>query len=232
MQKSERVPSINPNETFPNSDVADQKKLHRATAWIAYADTLEKTAFREFMDKRYVPLRTDSTVSRKVYNAAVHLCREWDNKRGDGRHFVSTGFIISRAFMNDTAIYPNCEADLSAPIERMKHENSPTDFAGAARRGMFDSHPNIFSFYESLYEIAAKRFELNSPERSDSFVAGMALPYMLSVAGQLEKQAKEAQFTSMSTTRLDLRKTEFADFFSNKIPLASDDPSLRLNTES
>lgn len=231
MRKTEQVPRINPNETFPIGDVADEKRLRRATAWVAFVDTLDKTAFHDFMDRRYTPRSTDSISSRKTYNASVYLCKEWDNQRGDGRHFVSTGFIISRAFMNDTALYPNCDSDLYSTISQMKNESSPAQFSRAAWRGMADSHPNIFNHYRSLYDLSSKRFELGPAEKAESFIAGLALPYMLSVAGKLEAQAKELKFTSLSSNKYDLRTTEFKEFFSSQEPLANDNPQVRLNPE-
>lgn len=229
MRHTERVPQMRPDNAFPNGDVTDEKILRRAAAWVAWVDTLEKDAFRDSMNSRYVPRSTDSLASRKTYNAAVYLCREWDGSRGDGRHFVSTGFIISRAFMNDTAIYPNCERDLSVPIDIMKKETSPADFGCVAWRGMFDSHPNLFTHYQSLYDMAAKRFKLNNPSHADSVIAGMMLPYMLSVVGQLEAQTKASRFTSLSDAKYNLRTTEFSELFTSNEPLMKDEPTARLH---
>lgn len=231
MRKIERVPSISSDCHFPIADITDQKKLSRASAWIAYADTLRKDDFKHFMDIRYVPRNIDSAPSRSTYNAAVFLCREWDARRGDGRHFVSTGFIVSRALMNDTALYPNCNINMETPLGLMK-ESTPMNFARAAWRGMQESHPNVHEQYRALYEMTAKRYDFSNVVFADSFMAGMAVPYMLSVMGQLELQAKQSKFTGLVGEKRHLGETEFSKFFTSKVPLASSDPELRLSSES
>jgi hypothetical protein len=232
MRKIERVPRLSSECDFPTADVTDQKKLARASAWIAYADTLQKDDFRHFMDIRYVPRSTDTLQSRLTYNAAVYLCREWDTRRGDGRHFTSTGFIISRALMNDTALYPNCNVNMETPLGLMKKESNPEHFARASWQGMQDSHPNVHEQYRALYEMAAKRYDLTNIVFADSFMAGMAVPYMLSAMGQLELLAKQSKFTGLAGEKRNLSETEFSRFFTSKVPLASSNPELRLSSES
>lgn len=231
MRKIERVPLIFSDSDFPVTDVTDPKKLNRASAWIAYADTLPKKDFNHFMDIRYVPRSIDTVQSRTTYNAAVYLSRTWDTLRGDGRHFVSTGFIISRALMNDTALYPNCNVNFQTTLECMKKDTSPAHFARAAWRGMQESHPNIHEQYRALYEIGAKRYDFSGAVNVDSFIAGMALPYMLSVMGQLELQAKESKFTGLAGEKRNLAETEFAELFTSKASLAHSNPELRMDSE-
>lgn len=231
MRKIERVPLISTDCDFPITDITDHKKLNRASAWISYADTLHKNDFNHFMDIRYVPRSIDTVQSRTTYNAAVYLCRTWDTLRGDGRHFVSTGFIISRALMNDTALYPNCNVNLETPLGRMKNETSLAQFARAAWRGMQESHPNIHEQYRALYEMGAKRYDLSSAAYVDSFIAGMALPYMLSVMGQLELQAKESKFTGLTGDKRNLAETKFTELFTSKTPLAHGNPEPRMDSE-
>lgn len=232
MRKIERVPHISNDSNFPVADITDPKKLNRASTWISYADTLRKDDFKHFMDIRYVPRNIDSAQSRSTYNASVFLCREWDTIRGDGRHFVSTGFIISRALMNDTALYPNCNVNLQTPLEHMKKESTPVSFARAAWRGMLESHPNVHEQYQALYQMTAKRYDFSNVVLADSFMAGMAVPYMLSVMGQLELQAKRSKFTGLAGEKRNLGETEFTEFFTSDVSLASSNPELRLSSES
>lgn len=232
MRKTERVPSINLDGTFPDRDITDSTKLGRAAAWITFVETLDKETFKNYMDRRYTPRSIDSIASRKTYNASVYLCREWDTQRGDSRHFVSTGFIIGRAFTNDTALLPNCDVDMYTSIERMKKEISPYEFARAAWNGMAESHPNVFSNFHALFEMAGKRYDFTPPIHAESFKAGVALPYMLSVGSQLEIQAKNLNFTSMSDAKHNLRTTQFTDFFTAEEPLVSDNPVQRLRPQA
>lgn len=232
MRKIERVPRISSDCNFPIADVTDQLKLSRTSAWISYADTLYKDDFKNFMDIRYVPRSTDSVQSRSTYNAAVYLCREWDYLRKDNRHFVSTGFIISRAMMNDTALYPNCNVNLQSSLEYMKKETNPAHFARAAWKGMQESHPNVHEQYQALYEMTSKRYDMSNVVFADSVLAGMAVPYILSVMGNLEQQAKESKFTGLSAEKHNLRETEFTEFFTAAVPLANSNPELRLSAES
>ena len=87
MRKIERVPSISSDCHFPIADITDQKKLSRASAWIAYADTLRKDDFKHFMDIRYVPRNIDSAPSRSTYNAAVFFVE-------NGMRVEATGDIL------------------------------------------------------------------------------------------------------------------------------------------
>lgn len=144
---------------------------------------------------------------------------------------MSTGFIVSRALMNDTALYPNCNINMETPLGLMK-ESTPMNFARAAWRGMQESHPNVHEQYRALYEMTAKRYDFSNVVFADSFMAGMAVPYMLSVMGQLELQAKQSKFTGLVGEKRHLGETEFSKFFTSKVPLASSDPELRLSSES
>lgn len=229
----DKIPQTSLNDHFPMADVTDVRKLNVADKWFKDIALHDHYEFSTYVHTKYRANEKDSINARFNDQGAVVLTQYWGREIAENPMLVTRGYELGCIFMRDTNFLPDFDIDLRQPLMKMRLEDAdPIFFAQNAWAGMARSHPNVFAQYEKLYELGAEHFDIDNDTSEKLFIAGLALPYMLSVAAWLEKDVKISKFTSMVNLREkrhNIQTEAFGKLFSTAPGLASNNPSRRFD---
>ncbi len=219
MRTHDTIPEKQDGQPFPIGDIADNPSAHE---WLQSMQSLEWRNFMSKTEEAYKHNIEPTHLSRVNHILAEELVLHWTQQDDDLQSHQRSlaGYIIARQFVSETNLLPPSDAELRMALIRMKHENTAREFAQSAWRGMQHSHPRVFMYHEQILQHADSESNLAINEDSELFIAGLALPYMLSQAACLAKESNDSAFTGMSDEKRNIA-TSFRDCFSSDLPLAS-----------
>lgn len=197
-------------------DISDGIKDAMTDDWIETISTHDPTRLANYLNYRSKSTSLDSDAVADNHNTALGLCLKWDNDRGDKRKFSTLGFMIARAYLNETRLLPNIDADWTDALDEMreKTEEQVRAFGLAAWYGMQASHGFVYDQHVKIFELARPRFMLDIEQNRDYFLAGMMLPYMLSVASRLKGYYENENILGVKVgTVEELEATDFLQIF-------------------
>lgn len=177
----EKRPLTLTDQPFPLGDIINSRL---ADEYCQMVDTEEWDDLIIHADQSYGPTDADTYVMYMNHLMAEQLCTHWDNQNG-GNNFAKTGFKLARSLIRMTDMLPPYDAELRLTLIRMKHESSAKDFAHAAWHGMRISHPRVHAYHERLLTRAADQLDLGAGDNTELFIAGVSLPYVLSVTSSI-----------------------------------------------
>jgi hypothetical protein len=225
MRTPDRIPETMKGEPFPYGDIELNPE---ADEWLAVIEEDDWDEFMDDIDRSFESYSSPNYLARLNHTLAKSLCEHWDESAGG--EYALTGYKIAQRFLHESDVLPEPNAELRMALIQMKHENTAMDFARSAWHDMSAQHPRVFAYHEKLFQYAENESELEIMENAEQFLAGLSLPYMLSVASRHATEAKESGFTSMvnsSEVKHDLRTTKFGTFFSKEAPLVEYTPAKR-----
>lgn len=224
MNRGERIPELHPNRQFPIGDITDRYKIDRANQWFNDVEKMDNAQFSTTVQIRHKPSwLAKNTTPHNNYYSGLRLCNAWDQNAIINKRLATTGYMVTLAF-NETVHYlPTPNIDLSSDLNRMQQPNESLqrvcDFGKTAWRSM-QRHPNVYATFERIYEHSKTRWDLDLDEDSEYFLAGLTLPYIMSVTARLINYTPP--FNGMKSERQDLRTVEFGRLFTKDVELAPD----------
>lgn len=218
MRRYDTIPSSRPDRPFP---VGDIERNLKAEEWLASMEEEDWEDFISDTEEVYEYNHPPTHIERVNHNLADELVAQWDDNYDDDCHQTATGYVIASRFVSETELLPPNNAEIRMALIRMKHENTASQFARSAWRGMAYSHPRVFMYHEQILHYAERESDLEIIKNTDRFIAGLVLPYMMSQTASLARQAEQSRFTSMTDEKLDLSTTDFGEYFTTKTPLVS-----------
>jgi hypothetical protein len=231
MASFDEIPNIQKNSKFPVGDCFEKSTLQNADKWFDDITDMSHKAFMNYFESHSPSRHITDAVNKKTMLAATGLCHSWDYAYNNGRRFSSEGFKIASVFIRKTELVPESNIDLSDDLRRMalrEVEGGQLHSGRAFGRVAWNSlaiYPNVNFFLERLLEISEPRLGIFVSKDRDCLKAGLALPFMMSWAGQLATSTPH--FTSVNLTNGSLEGDDFLSCFSAEMPLAPENKNER-----
>ena len=223
MKTYDKIPRTLPDRDFPTGDVSETHRHRQVQQWFDKVGEFSSEIFSSYIKAAHTPTEKHHQNARFTNPLALIVTQHWGTLRDDKQNLATKGYMTGCAFIRDTGFLPDFDRDLRASLGHIRSEIAPETFAENTWAGMARSHPNVFAKYEKLYELGTKHFELGSSGSDIHFIAGLGLSYMLSAAAWLETDAKISNFSGLANDpTLDLRVSDFKNFFVSGEPLAPD----------
>lgn len=216
------LPVTMPTRAFPMGPAsAVQYKIDMIDSWIEEKGNYPYDRIVNYISYRSNALPHEGKYDKLNHEATQKLCRSWDALLGPQKRQTITGYMVARAFLQDTRILPKFDIDISDELERMQNnrENSGQvrSFARAAWAGMAHSHAPVHDQFQKLLSFSQRFFDIESDIHRDYFSAGIVLPYMVAVTTGLQNYANRSSIIGVKVGTADeLSAMEFSQVFAHK----------------
>lgn len=185
MRPNDRLPK---NKPFPVGTMVEAERERRAEEWLNLIDSLSHAAFFDKIKTYSNPTAITSGTGQTTYathQAALRLCKTWDEASGSDRTLAVNGFVVATAFNREVQYLPPCSLNLAEDLHEMGRDKNERArlFAQTAWHSML-AYPYVHDTFDRLFRHSFIRFYIPS-EGADYFKAGMALPFMTSWASSL-----------------------------------------------
>ena len=212
----EQLPITRENRQFPMGDVDPGRKAEMTDSWIKDISLYQPSRLSNYLNFSSKSAPMDGEVTNKNHQAALDLSVQWDINSGNNHKFATIGFMVVRAYLNETRLLPKFDADWTDELYMMRTKSSQEirAFGQTAWQGMRASHDFVHEQYVKVLELARPRFNLDIDEFREYFISGMMLPYVMSAASRLDGYHRRANITGMKVgTTEELEAVEFSRIF-------------------
>jgi hypothetical protein len=214
MYKKDTIPNLSHTEPFPLGDVNDVHKERLANEWITGIEAQPCDQFMRNVRITYAPTAIIGSAAYKTHNAAMNLCKSWDEVKANGSELALSGYKIAMAFTKATHYLPGINFDFVDQLKQMQRPDEQLyrarEFARVAWQGM-EQYPHVHDKFEHILDHSRTKFVIQSDENLEYFQAGMALSYILTTAAQLAIGTPD--FKGMTGEKVNLRTAEFGQLF-------------------
>lgn len=188
----EKLPATINNQPFPVGDIVNSRL---ADEYCHMVDNDDWDDLLSYADQTYAPIDTDTWTMRMNHLMAEQLCVQWDYDN-NGNNFAKTGFKLARSLIRTTDMLPSYDAELRMTLIHMKQLTTAKNFATAAWCGMRYSHPRVHAYHERLLTRATDQLNLGAGNNTEVFIAGLSLPYTLSVISSMSHTTNSIETAS------------------------------------
>lgn len=218
MEYPEKLPIAQEGGQFPMRDIDDAHRISMVDAWfneIAHFNAPRMLSYALYQSR---PTNTDSQIIYHNHIAALKLCAEWDANAKVENKYAVLGFAVAHSLETATNLLPRWTTDMTEEIIQMQRDQPDAiAFGRIAINGMYASYPTLYKQYEQLYVRVTDCFDITDAAEKGYFQAGMALPYMLTVADQLRTVASDKKINGIVIgSRQQLESMKFSDIFTSE----------------
>lgn len=218
MEYPEKLPIAQEGGQFPMRDIDDTHRISMVDAWFHEIEAFNTPRMLNYALYQSRPKNTDSQIIYDNHVAALKLCAEWDAKANVENRYTVLGYAVARSLETATNLLPQWTTNMTEEITEMQH-NQPdaVAFGRIAINGMYASYPTLYKQYERLYVRVTDCFSITDSTEKSYFQAGMALPYMITVADQLKNVVVNKKMSGIITgSRQQLESMKFSDIFTSE----------------
>lgn len=217
MEYPEKLPIAQEGGQFPMRDIDDAHRISMVTAWFNEIEHFNAPRMLNYALYQSRPKNTDSQIVYDNHVAALKLCAEWDAKAPVKNKYAVLGYAVARSLETATNLLPQWTTDMTEEIAQMRHDQPDAiAFGRIAINGIYASYPTLYKQYERLYVRVTDCFDITDPAEKGYFQAGMAVPYMLTVADQLKSVAIDKKVNGVVIgSQQQLESMKFSDIFTS-----------------